>query len=195
MFSVSTGSLARIASALLSGDDNAIDRLVEKAVERAGEKLIEQIISATPLGAAFDATQRIGAAVATGGVSEMERLRQQWLNSIRPPSGPMTRGFRKIDSFLRKTFATKAEHTWHRRGVGPWAQSREQWLSEGWQHDWRSQPRNRIGEWIPGRLPYPVTGVTYGKPPVSRRLQQLRKRRRAWRAAGRQIIRSSWSNS
>jgi hypothetical protein len=79
---------------------------------------------------------------------------------------------------------------WQRGG---WAKSRQDWLDEGWKHDWRSQPRNFIGWWVPGRLPYPV--VTVAK--VSRKKRRARKLHRFYREAGRRAVsdmrKSSWS--
>lgn len=208
MLSVSTGLLAKFASALAAGDDNKIEQIIQNKIEQAGTALIaELLISQTPIGPALSMARRTTAAIESGGASEFDRMGKQWLNTIRPSSTPVSRAFGKVEGFFRRSFAQASSRRLGR--VPDWAQSRQQWLAEGWMHDWRSQPRNPAGgalhwsgAWIPGRLPYPVvtaTNIGKGKSKASRRLRQLRKHRRAWRAAGRSAARSaaimsSWSS-
>jgi hypothetical protein len=90
---------------------------------------------------------------------------------------------------LRSSQSRRRNTRWRRGG---WASSRQQWNADRWKHDWLSQPRNAIGEWIPGRLPYPVTTVSH----LSRRVRRQRRARRRYRAAHGQkngAIMSSWS--
>lgn len=89
-----------------------------------------------------------------------------------------------------KTFARR-KAKWQRGG---WAKSRQEWLDEGWRHDWRSQPRDAKGRWVAGRLDYPLQK----KLGVSRRGRKIRRFRKKYRAAGRSAARgiiASWGRS
>lgn len=191
-FTFSTGSLVKLANALMSGDSNIIGTMIEQSVEHAGRDLIRSMLPTDVVGGAM---RRVEQALETKGVSEIERLRRRMLASVRP-SSPVNRLTKLLQQSLNQEVSSRRRHgpIWRRTD---WATSRQHWLEEGWMHDWRSQPRNRIGEWIPGRLPYPVAAI--GKPSSSRRLRRLRKARKHWRSVGktaaRNAIKSSWSNS
>lgn len=184
MFGVSN-TLIKLATALVEGDDSLLVKLLTDKVEQLGRDLISDVIGATAFGAGLSATRRFGRAVETGGASELNRLRDQWLNTVRPARLPGLRGLQKVLDYQnrpRRTFK------WQRGG---WARSRQEWLDEGWRHDWRSQPRDLRGRWIPGRLDYPLQT----KLRVSRRLRRLRRVRNANRRVGRAMARgivSSW---
>ncbi len=200
MFSVNTGILLRLSKALISGDENLIENMVQVSVERAGKQLIENFLDSTIFSPTIGrgTAARIEAAVVTGGLSEIDRLRQQWLNSTKPLS-THNRVLSKAQGIFQKHLSDKGiskgrSPVWARTD---WAKSREQWLSEGWKHDWRSQPRNAIGRWIPGRLPYPVAGASLrGGKTIGKARRMMRQRRRRYRAIGRSIgsgsIMSSW---
>jgi hypothetical protein len=88
--------------------------------------------------------------------------------------------YNKIDKDAKRRWST----VWGRTN---WAQSRQDWLDNHWRHDWRSQPRNVLGQWIPGRLNYIAPALMYqGKKP-GRTVRTFRKKRRARRAAARKL--------
>lgn len=162
---------------------NGVEGFVEKKIEDMGRDLLADIISRTPLGMAFDVTNRLEQAIASGGSSELQKVLITSLRSLQPAPLPGS-------GFARRTGGGPGR-AMRRQRRGQQDTTRQWWLDEGWKHNWRSQPRNSIGEWIAGRLPYPVT-ITLK---VSRRVRRLRKRRRLYRSVGRKIGRqivSSW---
>ena len=191
MFGINVGTVGKIANALIEGDRNIIEDLVVDKLEDFGRELIARQIHHSPLGEGAEIAQRIAEAHETAGASELERLTKHWLRP-RPPRLPGVLGkfHRAFERAYNDTTRFRKKARWQRGG---WAQSRDQWLNDGWRHDWRSQPRNRIGEWIPGRLSYAVSQGSR----VSRRVMRIRKLRRARRAVGRQAVRgivSSWAS-
>ncbi len=208
--------LARIGTALLSGDDNAIERMVASAVDRAGERLLREVIL-RPVLPSVAVQNRMARAIETGGASELERQARRWINAIRPSAAPLGRLGQQLDAILTGRF-NQVRRRGRRRGPrwarSNWATSHQQWVTEGWLHDWRSQPRNpagypapRIvgqgkdtaaGEWIPGRLGYPVAGASMrGGKTVSPRRKAIRKKHLRYRRIGRETARgflSSWAN-
>ncbi len=173
----------------LSRIDQTIGHIVERKIEELGSNVIDGLISATPIGAGLAAVKRFESVIETGGGSEIDRLRGAWLNSLRLPVPPGAKIFRSFEKPINDATHARRKFRWQRGG---WARSRQEWLDEGWRHDWRSQPRDLLGRWIPGRLSYPVTD----RLPVSRRNRRLRKKRRAYRKIGRSIgmgLTSTWS--
>src|SRR5512135_2872551 len=83
MLGISTGILTQLATALVNGDDNLIEKLIAKKLEDLGEDAIMQLIGG-PLAPAM----RVAKAVETGGASEFNRLRSQWLSGLRPAPLP-----------------------------------------------------------------------------------------------------------
>ena len=204
MLNISTGQIARVAEALISGQGGVVDKLIENAVSRAGERLVDSILSATPLGNPFETADRVAEALQTRGSSELDRMRNQWIASLRPRPPrevrQLTTFARRVESILQRATTRRNPRRrplWERTS---WAQSRQQWLNESWMHDWRSQPRRPAGttdggEWLPGRLPYPVGPTGYLT--TSRRKRYVRRVAAQRRAAIRKTVRqftSSWND-
>ena len=205
MFSVNTGRLLSMANALVTDrDPNPIGAMLERAVQRAGEQLIEQVVSATPLGEVFNIADRLVEGLQTGGESEVRRMSRRWIGAMRRgmpgPARQASRLVGRMQTNLQRAIDVKyprRKPLWQRTG---WAMSRQQWLNESWMHDWRSQPRRPAGtdeggEWMAGRLPYPVGKV--GHLTTSRRKRYVRRVKAKRRAAGRKIAReiiSSWND-
>lgn len=175
MLGISTGILSKLATALINGDENLIEKLIEKKLEDLGEDVIMQLVGG-PLATAM----RVSKAVETGGASEFNRLRNQWLQGIKPPSlaGTGTIG-RLQKAFERnKHLLMRPEGKWQ-----TWRKSRGEWLDESWRHDWRSQPRDpQTGEWVPGRLKHPY---------ISKGARRLRLKRRK---AAREMAKAALNN-
>lgn len=201
MLSVSTGLLTKLATALVNGDDNIVEKLIANKLENMGEDMLMQLIGRAVPG--FDVVQRAAAAVETGGVSEFNRLRSQWLHSITPSALPGSGTLRRLQSAFDKnkhllsrpggtrlTWIGKdwndPDKKWVRivddtGGHWKWNRSRQQWLDEGWKHDWRSQPRDPRGRWIEGRLRHPY---------ISKGARRIRRaRRKAAREMARNLMR------
>jgi len=73
-----------------------------------------------------------------------------------------------------------------------WASSREDWLGNQWKHDWRSQPRNALGKWIPGRLSAIESQLQYKGKKAGRRTKRRRRLRRAARLRGRKMAKMAF---
>lgn len=175
MLLINATSLATIAKALLSGRENIVEKIIEDKLEDLGKEVIRSIIPFD-----FGVVGRAAEALSTGGRSEVDRMRSQWLNSLMPVrttsqgvAGRFQRAFLRNEHLL-----TRPEGKWQR-----WSRSRQEWLDERWRHDWRSQPRDWRGRWTPGRLRHPY---------ISKGARRIRRaRRQAARSAARGII-SSW---
>lgn len=185
MFSSSISLLGNLAVALFQGDEGAVGKIVENKFERMGRDLL---MNATPFGSALGVAGRFGEFLETGGMSELDRLGRQWLSGLRPSTSfPGSGILRRMQNAMMQT-GQRRIYNWQRGG---WATSRQDWLENNWRHNWRSQPRDLIGRWIPGRLSYPVSAL----PKVSRRVRRIRRIRNANRRVGRQAARgivSSW---
>lgn len=163
-----------------------IQEIVEGKIEKVATALVMEAINATPIG-------RVSSFVRSGGVSEVKKLLGP-ISSLR--GGDLTS---KLDSAFYSTLGF--DHPTDRRKPqwtrGGWARSRQEWLNESWRHDWRSQPRDLKGRWIPGRLDHPVQGAprrgsTFS---VSRRGRKIRRFKSRYKAAGRKAARgivASW---
>jgi hypothetical protein len=177
MLSVNTGILGKLASALMSGDENVLEQLIEKKLESMGEDLVMQLIGSALPG--MGAASRVARAVETGGASEFNRLRSQWLSGLTPTPVPGTGMIRRLENAFNKNahLLTRPEGKWMK-----WNRSRQQWLNEQYRHDWRTQPRDpQSGEWTPGRLRWPYV------PKAQRRLRMAR--RRGARRMARELMR------
>lgn len=202
MISINAGALVKLASALTSGDDNIIEKLIRDKIEDMGEDLIGQALSnVMPMAGA---AQRALTALETGGVSEFARLRSQWLHSLIPstsfPGGGALRrlqgAFEKNKHLLSRPGGIKLtwegsgwdapDVKWKRSwsetgGHWKWSKSRQEWLDVSWRHDWRTQPRDPHGKWIPGRLRHPY---------ISKGARRIR---RARRKAAREAVKAAWT--
>lgn len=136
---------------LLGSLVGSLDTLIANKINDAGKDLITNLILATPLGPGFAAAQRFAQAIESGGANEFERARSQWLNAVKPsfttPSGLGM--LKKTANAFEKVAQEQSRPT---SGHWKWSKSRQEWLDESWKHNWRSQPRDELGRWIPGRL-------------------------------------------
>jgi hypothetical protein len=168
-----------------------IQRYAEGQVEQIAENFVTSLINATPLGPGLAVARRVSALAESGGMSEVERL----LSQIRLPSFQGRSFFDKLgNAILNPPTAAPSGRRRPKWTRGGWARSRQEWLDEGWRHDWRSQPRDMRGRWIPGRLDYPLQK----KLGISRRGRKIRRFRKIHRQAGRNIARgivASWGRS
>lgn len=174
MLSFNFESLGRVAKALIAGDENVIGSLIENKLEKMGEDLIMQMI-----GSQLGAAQRIGRAIATGGSSEFEALRNDWLNQFKPRPLPGA-GFLK--KFQNQVVHAQRISTRPSSGHWRWDRSRQAWLNQDWRHNWRSQPRDWHGRWMPGRLKHPYISKT------------TRRARRKRRAVARKLAKQIFNN-
>lgn len=177
-FSIVTGILGQLAKSLLNGETNFVEDLVEKKVADLGKDLIANLISASPLGVALQVAKQVEG----GGASEFKRMRDAWLNSLQP-TAPHSGLLGKIGNNFQRQFVGASQSQGAPEGPGKWtwSKSRREWLDESWKHNWRSQPRDRRGRWIKGRL------NTIYISPSARKIRN--KRRRAIRKGVREIMR------
>jgi hypothetical protein len=218
LFGLTFHAAGQIAEALISPHPaEKIFELVEEKIEEEGKELVKEVIAESPLGDAFEMAERIRKAIETHGLSEVRRASMFFFKRRAPSvfTGPLAR----VNAVLQKVLQDEIDrvtaeqkrlmeelrqtHGVHPVAGGNWAANRQEWLANGWKHDWRSQPRNPAGgpfhwsgEWVAGRLPYPVVTTKTGKPPPSRKTKRLRKIRRKARRYGRQLAKrlmSSWA--
>lgn len=175
MLSINASALKQLGAALVAGDENILERLVAKKLEGLGEELIMSLL---PQGTGV--IGRVAQAVATGGQSELNRVRSQWLSSLTPQRLPGQGMLGRLENAFLKNehLLNRPSGKWQK-----WSKSRQEWLDEKWRHDWRTQPRDWHGRWSPGRLRHPY--ISKG----ARRIRRVR--RREARAAVRGIM-SSW---
>lgn len=178
MFSISTGILGQLAKALLNGESNLVEELIEKKIADLGKDLISEVVNSSPLGLALSVTKQLKSGL---GANEYNRMREAWLNSLLPTpptnAGLLGRVTGILQNELNGATQDKSSGKW------TWSKSRNEWLDESWKHNWRSQPRDSRGRWIPGRLKtvYISAGVRKAR----------NKRRRLIRKGVREIIRGN----
>lgn len=175
-------NIAQVARLIVSfSASNDLEALVKKKLEGMGEEFLLEFIGG-PMGTA----QRISQAVATGGVSELQHLGEDAIRQAIPAPLPHSALLHKIQDVFRG----RARQGGRRSGLwshSDWATSRNDWLDNHWRHDWRSQPRDARGRWVPGRLNYIAQSLQYqgmklGRRRLRRRRQRLLSRRMARRA-------------
>src|SRR6266699_676675 len=170
MFSVKTGVLGQLVASLLQSEDNVIEELIVKKIEEIGKDFVADLIRETPLGAAFGVTDRLAKAIESGGASEFKRARAQWLNALKKPINSFGSGSSRMGAKIQKALQKSAQDSSRPEdGHWKWSRSRQEWLNEDWRHDWRSQPRDKRGRWIPGRLNTIYVSQTLRKRRASRR--------------------------
>lgn len=175
--------LTDVGGALLTGEGGLLGRILEKKIESMGRDLLMQhtIGAIAPL-------DRVFKAVSTGGMSEFERARDQFLNQFKPRPLP---GLRRVGSIFSAAGRSKRRRrirpgTWQ---ASNWARSRDDWLDNRWRHDWRSQPRDELGRWIPGRLDYIASDLRWRGKRVGRVIKRRRKKRLFYKRAVRKALR------
>ena len=181
------GQIANMVSALIEGDDNLLDQVLTKKLEDLGEDFLMRQL-AGPTGGLTD---RFIQGIQSGGESEFERVRRQWMTGKSFGSQPASKFVNKLFSVMDHADQAREKnaHSGARWAKSEWARSRNDWLDNHWRHDWRSQPRDAKGRWIPGRLKYIVENMRYqGTKPGRRTLRRRRLRRRSKRM-GRQAAR------
>jgi hypothetical protein len=184
-----TGFLEVLAKAIIQ-ETSFLEKTLEKKLEELGREAISGILAGSPIGTGMAAAGRVGSAMQTFGTSGTNALRNDWLNAIRPSAGPGTKILASVERALGRYTRPSDKKV---RG-GTWHSSRQQWLDESWKHNWRSQPRDARGRWVPGRLTYPLAV----QPKVSRRIKRIRQMRRTQQKAGRKIAKTivaSWGRN
>ena len=170
--------VARLAASAIAGN---LDGVLEKKFESLLEELLMK-----ELGGGFGSVDKLASLF--GGQSNFDKLRDQWLNKSKASSGSaqdlLGKLFGTMDKGSKSGRAGKARYTskWSR---SEWARSRSDWLDNHWKHDWRSQPRNAEGRWIPGRLDQIELALQYKGMKKGRKTKRRRKLRRAARMRGR----------
>jgi hypothetical protein len=182
--------IAQLIEGLIAAYDIGIDKYLEEKVADVGKEFIVDVAKEfIPGFSEFEETvsgiKRFRKIVTT---TEEERLRELGKGVREKLFEELKRlphGADKTE-LLNQIFADQDKHLprWRRSA---WARSREDWLENKWKHDWRSQPRNRIGEWIPGRLPYPVVALGQ-KRPIGRNALRRRKIKARYRRVARIAI-------
>ena len=184
MLTPGVGQVASFLDAMLAG---GLEKTLESKLEGLGENFLMGYLAGP-----FGMTQRINQAVQTGGISELQGLGADWLQSLKPTE-PLTDSplVNSVVSVLRAaSMARIVGLTPRQPGVAPIGPcSRDDWLDNHWRHDWRSQPRDEHGRWIPGRLQYILDSMRWrGRKLWRARLRQLQLKRTA-RNRGRRAAR------
>jgi hypothetical protein len=187
MLGANVGQIAKLVSALIEGDDSLLEKIIDDKLNSLGEEFLMKAL-AGPFGGT---DTRMGDALRSGGLSELEHLGQKVLSSGLP--APWQKIISSAYAPLRRR--THGEHSlrsasaWARTD---WASSRDDWLDNRWRHDWRSQPRDARGRWIPGRLNtiYVPNELRYRGAHPGRRKRRKMKLHRLERLRGRRAARS-----
>ena len=143
---------------------NDLEALVAKKLEEMGQDFLLGWASGES-----STVNRIQQAIATGGMSELTRVGDSALRNLTPA------GWNKVARAIGQGGQSNT-----RKGAWSytdWATSREDWLDNRWRHDWRSQPRDMRGRWIPGRLQYIEELMQYRGTRRRRKLKKFRARR------------------
>jgi hypothetical protein len=180
---------AGVLDKLLTGKSDELGDILAHKLESMGEDLLMEFVGG-PLGAA----QRVSTAVATGGQSEFDKARDEFLRGLKPGPLPHAGLIRKVGRLFgagggggRSRRPGQARPgSWQ---ASSWASSREDWLDKQWQHDWRSQPRDILGRWIPGRLEYISSQLQYRGKRAGRKTLRRRKLRKLRKIATRRELR------
>lgn len=181
MPALGAGHFGKMVYALLDG--GAIDKILSDKLEKLGEDLLMKSLAGPFAGVGN--IERISEALKTGGTSEFERLGENWLRALQPPK-VVSSAYTPLRRRVHGQHGQLHKQAWSRTD---WARSRDDWLDNRWQHDWRSQPRDVRGRWMPGRLEYVAANMQYRgsrKGRVKRRKAQLK---RAARTRGRRAAR------
>jgi hypothetical protein len=159
-----------------------LESYVTDKIISLGSETLMGIIGASPLGAAMSAMNRFSDLIETKGRSELDDFITGQFHDFKfKLEGPPL--LRKLEEVFSRPAGNAPR--WARSG---WAHSRQDWLNNKWRHDWRSQPRDRIGRWVPGRLDYPVLNarqIGKGIQRTSRKRRRINRYRRYGRMAAR----------
>jgi hypothetical protein len=168
---VAVGYIAKMISSLVAG--GGLEQIALKKLEAmGGEFLLQQLgVPGTPFGA----------------LSDLRKLQPKSFNLDQFNPFKVKTDFIRT---LQKQVLGKKRGNWRSKsawGRSEWAKGRDDWLDNHWRHDWRSQPRNAIGKWIPGRLPYVPTYLQTKGKTIGRKTKRRRKLRRQARLRGRRM--------
>lgn len=100
-----------------------------------------------------------------------------------------------IRGLQQEFLGKKKKGRWRERsewGRSNWATSRDDWLNNKWRHDWRSQPRDVFGKWVPGRLTTAAAALQYKGKKIGRRTKRRRQLRRLARLRGRKAAKMAF---
>lgn len=161
-----------------------LGELISEKVTDLGMEAVTSIVSSTPIGAFLEAEHKFSEIVETHGTNVLDELAKEAIHFKLHGPELLEKVGKLFEQPVEKTGDGKIA-AWQKH---PWAQSREDWLNHAWEHDWRSQPRDIIGRWIPGRLPYPVAkapAIGKGAQRSSRRKRRLNRYKRYGRMAAR----------
>src|SRR6266705_3406317 len=119
---------------------------LEEKVAGFGANIIMGAVAETPLGFAMETAGRFAEFVESEGINELDKIAAGELRKLEHPLKFRYKGhdlLKKMqEAFSQPTAGHKA--MWQRGG---WATSRENWMAEAWEHDWRSQPRVPAGSY------------------------------------------------
>src|SRR6266705_2148592 len=117
---------------------------VEEKVVSYGASIIMGAVAETPFGFALEVANRFSEFVESESISELDRIAVGELHKL---ERPLKFKFKGRD-LLKKMQEAFSQHVSDRKAVwqrGGWAKSRDDWMAEAWEHDWRSQPRIPAG--------------------------------------------------
>lgn len=166
-----------------------IEKLIVGKVASYGLNVVMGALAETPVGMALEFMKKASEFVEFGESEELGMLARAKLGNLKfkfEGKELINKAIEKFSEAMDEQLHPAAGEHLANWQYNNWAMSREDWLANRWRHDWRSQPRNRIGEWTPGRLPYPQVGSTAigkGKVKTSRRRRRLARYRRYGRIA------------
>ena len=189
---------------------NLLTEYAELKVANYGASVIMGAIAETPLGFAMEAAGRFAEFVESEGISELDKLGAHELRKLEHPLKFKFEGRHLLEKMQQAFSQPIGKAAWQRSS---WATSKEEWMAEAWQHDWRSQPRvpagsfqtvstrrgviRAGGEWTFGRLGSPIVGspaIGKGKQKSSRNKRRLRQYRRYGRLAARDFVKGQDGN-
>ena len=164
--------------AALVSDGGGLEKAILKKLERmGGELLLEQL--GLPGGGSF-------------GVFNLKSLMPKALEL--PGIQPVRVKTQFLRGLQQEFLGKKKKGRWRERsawGRSNWATGRDDWLDNKWRHDWRSQPRDVFGKWVPGRLTTAAAALQYKGKKIGRRTKRRRKLRRLSRLRGRKAAKTS----
>jgi hypothetical protein len=175
---MATGQIARMVASLVAG--GGLEKAILKKLESLGGEFLMEQLSGAAFGPLGDLQHMMPKALAIG--------------DLMPK--PMRVDTRFLRGLTKEFTGKKTKGNWRARsawGRSNWARGRDDWLDNKWKHDWRSQPRDALGKWVPGRLTYTESQLQYkGKTRAGRRTKRRRRLRRQARLRGRRAAKMSF---
>jgi hypothetical protein len=175
------------------GGVGVIAKLVASLVADGGlEKIIEKKLVA--MGGDFLLSQ-LGVAGPGGMLGDIAHLMPQTMSVKDLMPQPLRVDTRFLRTLTKDFVGKKTKGSWRARsawGRSNWAKGRDDWLDNHWKHDWRSQPRDAMGKWVPGRLTYVQAQLQYKGKKAGRRTKRRRALRRRSRLRGRRAAKMAF---